>query len=150
MKILIVSGLILVLLSGCTKASNIKPSGGNYNRNYGGSEPTVRNKTIDRDEAISNNWDDIKEYLNGSETLEACSDSGDCYDLDADISSGHIETVYFSSGGNLDFYASIDESGSASDTDQDSNNWELSLDMSSSIVDDAVQEWADNNEYAIF
>lgn len=105
---------------------------------------------IDRIDAISDHWDEIREYLNGSETIEACSSSsGNCYDLDAEISSGEVEQIYFDNGGYLYFSATIDSDGSASDTDVNGNSWDFSIDMDSSMVDDAVQEWADYNGYEI-
>lgn len=121
------------------------PANSSY-RNSGASEHT----TLSRDEAISKHWDKIKEYVDGTETVEACSSSsGNCYDLDADISNGEIEQIYFPNGGYLYFSADIDESGSASDSDQNGDSWDFTLDMSSSIVDDAVDNWASSNGYTI-
>lgn len=125
--------------------ANTFPDSRSY-RNSGTSE----NTTLSRDEAISEHWDEIKEYVDGSDTVEACSSSsGNCYDLDADISNGQIEQIYFPSGGYLYFSADIDESGSASDSDQNGDSWDFTLDMSSSIVDDAVDNWASSNGYTI-
>ena len=118
-------------------------------RSYRNSE-TSENTTLSRDEAISEHWDEVKEYVDGTETVEACSSSsGNCYDLDADISSGVIEQIYFPSGGYLYFSADIDESGGASDNDQNGDGWDFTVDMSSSIVDDAVDNWANANGYTI-
>lgn len=106
--------------------------------------------TIDRQDAINEYWDDIKQYLTGTETVEACSsESGNCYDLDADISSGSIDQIYFTNGGYLYFSADIDSDGNASDIDENGNNWDFTLDMNSSIVDDAITEWADANGYIV-
>jgi len=107
-------------------------------------------KTIDRQDAIDENWDDIKQYLSGTETINACSsESGNCYDLDADISDGSIEQIYFPNTGYLYFSADIDSDGSASDFDENGNEWDFTLDMDSSIVDDAVSQWADDNGYTL-
>jgi len=107
-------------------------------------------KILGRDEAINDYWDEIKDYVDGTETIDACSlESGNCYSLDADISSGIIEEIYFSNGGYLYFSADIDESGNASDIDQDGNNWDFTIDMDSSIIDDAIDEWAYDNDYII-
>ena len=104
------------------------------------------NVTLSRDEAIADHWDEIKEYLNGSETIEACSlQSGNCYDLDADISSGSIDTIHFPNGGWKNLAGDVDSDGSASDMDNDGDSWDMNLDMNSSSVDDAIQEWADSN-----
>lgn len=115
-------------------------------RNSGISE----NATLGRDEAISEHWDEVKEYVDGTETVGACSSSsGNCYDLDADISGGIIDQIYFPNGGYLYFSADIDESGSASDSDQNGDGWDFTVDMSSSIVDDAVDNWASANGYTL-
>lgn len=115
-------------------------------RSSGSSEYT----TLSRDEAISEHWDEIKEYVEGTETVEACSSSsGNCYDLDADISNGELEQIYFPEGGYLYFSADIDENGSASDLDQNGDSWDFTVDMSSSIIDDAIENWASSNDYTI-
>lgn len=137
----VVWGLFALFGSGSTSDAQDK-----YNYDY-------KNKsghTLDRDEAIDEHWDEIKDYLNGSETIEACSDeSGNCYDLDAEISNGEVEQIYFSNGGYLYFGADIDSYGEASDYDQNGNGWDFTLDMNSSIVDDAVSDWASDNDYKI-
>lgn len=107
-------------------------------------------RVLTRDEAIEGYWDEIKDYVDGTETIDACSwESGNCYSLDADISGGVIETVYFSSGGYLYLSADIDESGNASDIDQNGNSWDFTIDMDSSIIDDAIEEWAYDNDFVI-
>jgi hypothetical protein len=105
---------------------------------------------ISRDDAISDHWGEIRPHLNGSETVEACSsESGNCYDLEADISDGAIDTIHFQNGGYLSFSAEIDSDGSASDSDKDGNDWDFTLDMNSSIVDEAISQWASENDYTI-
>lgn len=118
---------------------------------YSGSTRTVsKDKEISRDDAISDYWDEIKDYVDGTETVNVCSsESGNCYDLDVDISSGVIEEMYFRNGGYLYFSADIDENGEASDYDQDGNEWDFSVDMDSSFIDDAISEWSSDNEYTI-
>ncbi|MGB9808787.1 MAG: hypothetical protein ACPLSA_01915, partial [Caldanaerobacter sp.] len=102
-------------------------------------------KVLTRDEAISNYWDEIKDYINGIETIEACSwKSGNCYSVDADISGGVINTIYFDNGGYLDFSADIDEYGNAWDFDQNLNDWDFTIDMDSPIIEDAINKWADD------
>lgn len=106
--------------------------------------------TMSRYDAISENWDEIKEYLSGTETIEACSEeSGNCYDLDADIDDGSIDEIYFPNGGYLYFGADIDSDGEASDIDQNGEGWDFTLDMDSSVVDDAVSDWASDNNREI-
>jgi hypothetical protein len=120
-----------------------------------GDTPGVENhflgqSTISRYDAISENWDEIKEYLSGTETINACSEeSGNCYDLDADIENGLINEIYFPNGGYLYFGADIDSNGEASDFDQNGDAWDFTLDMDSSLVDDAVSDWASNNNYEL-
>lgn len=120
------------------------------NRFYGGDNSGSSEHTIDRDEAISDHWDEIKDYLSGSETINACSsESGNCYDLDANISDGQVEEIYFPNTGYLYFSADIDSDGEASDYDNDGNEWDFTLDMDSLIVDDAISDWASDNDYTI-
>ena len=107
-------------------------------------------RIIDRYDAIYDYWDEIKDYVAGTETIDACSsESGNCYSLDAEISNGQIEMIYFPDGGYLYFSADIDENGNASDFDRDGNSWDFTLDMDSSIVEDAVYDWASDNDYVI-
>jgi len=117
---------------------------------YSSRQNITSEKTLSRDEAIESYWDEIKDYVDGTETIDACSsDSGNCYDLDADISNGQVEEIYFPSGGYLYFSADIDESGNASDFDQNGNGWDFAIDMDSSIIDDAISDWASDNGYII-
>lgn len=138
--------------SSVTSDSNFDYQAPSGNRFYGDSEEPYYDEvdTIDRYDAINDYWDEIREYVNGTETIVACSwDSGSCYDLDADISDGYIETVYFAEGGYLSVYAEIDSDGEASDFAQDGREWSFTLDMDSSIVEDAVYDWASDNDYEL-
>ena len=100
-------------------------------------------ESLSRDEAIESHWDEICEHLQGSEAVEACDmGSGNCYELDADISSCAIETVHFPNGGFLSVFATIDDSGSASDFDSRGRMWDFTLDMNSSLIDQAIDDWA--------
>lgn len=141
--------VILIIVSSSNGSKNTMNNDSTYDYQSSG-RINSEYKTIDRDEAISEHWDEIKNYLDGSETIDACSsESNNCYDLDAEISNGQVEEIYFPSGGYLYFSADIDENGEASDFDQNGDDWTFTLDMSSSIVDDAVNQWADSNDYQI-
>jgi len=114
-------------------------------------EETRKEKTLERDEAISDYWYEIKDYVDGTETINACSsESGNCYDLDADISSGVIDELYFDNGGYLYFSADIEDDGSASDYDQNGDSWDFYVDMDSSIIENAIYDWASDNDYTIY
>lgn len=68
---------------------------------------------------LTNHDEDVVEYKekpDGTYTVEACNqNTGNCYDLDADISDGTVERIYFSNGGHLDLDgAELDEDGNAS------------------------------------
>lgn len=56
------------------------------------------------------------EPYSGTTTVEACSsNSGNCYELDADIEDGNVEVIHFSNGGYLHLDgAELDENGDAS------------------------------------
>lgn len=145
--VLVIGGITAFALLG----SGDSGTQGRYDdsRYYGSSEYS-EDLTIDRYDAIDAHWDEIRDYLNGTETIDACSSqSGNCYSLDADITSGQVDIVYFENGGYLYFGAYIDENGYASEYDQDGDEWNFSLDMDSSIVDDAVYDWASDNGYEI-
>jgi len=142
------------IVQGVSEDANKSKSINSYQKNsYVYSENSfsnkTENKTISYDEAIENYWDDIKEYVNGYETIEACSDSG-CYDLEAYISNGKIEEIDFPNGGYLYFDADINSYGEASDMDQDLNWWDFSIDMDSSIIQDAVSDWASDNGFEVY
>ena len=141
-KILLVV-FIVVFLSGCSSDSNLSSSG-SISDSYKSSQENI----ISRYDAIADYWDEIQEYLDGTEEIEACSDSG-CYDLEADISDGYITTLYFNNGGYLDFYAGIDNSGYAYDSDDELNDWEFSISMNSYFVDNAIEEWASDNDFEL-
>jgi len=126
--------------------------GGDEDENYRSDDNGFfdSSETIYREDAISDYWDEIKEYVNGTETIVACSSqSGNCYDLDADIYQGMVDQVYFSNGGYLYFGADFDSNGYASEYDQNGNAWDFELDMDSSIVEDALYEWASDNSYEL-
>lgn len=130
--------------SNSSSAADSGPSSG------GSQDDTNAGQTISRDDAISDHWDDIKEYVTGSETVDACSsESGSCYTLDADIDKGEITEIHFNNGGHLSFSAEINDSGSASDSDENGNSWDFTLDMNSSIVDNAIDDWAKAKEYDV-
>lgn len=145
MKNLLIFGVIILvgwwLLSG---DSSSEYSGSSYS-SYESEE-----KTMDRYDALSDNWDEISEYLDGTYTVEACSgNSGNCYSLDADISSGEIETIYFSNGGYLSVSAEVDSDGEAEgyDDSDEGDSWTFQVDESD--IDEALEEWADNNDITI-
>lgn len=135
--------------------SFLRNNNDNYDYNAGDSYRFPTNdyresRVIDRDDAVYEYWDEIKDYVNGTEVIDACSyESGNCYSLDADISDGQIELIYFPNGGYLYFSADIDEDGNASDIDQNGNGWDFTLDMDLPLIDDAVYDWASDNGYAI-
>jgi len=104
------------------------------------------------EEAINDHWDEIKEYVNGSESVEACSvESGNCYELEADISSGVIDTLHFNNGGGwLNLAADFDSDGAASDVDDQGRSWEFALDLDSSpLVESALADWASANDTVV-
>lgn len=106
-------------------------------------------QAMSRAAAIERNWEAIKDHLNGTETIEACTDGRTCYDLEADIDAGAITTVHFVNGGFLTVSADLDQDGSASDIDQRGRNWDFTLDMDTPIVNEAVQAWARETRHTI-
>lgn len=95
----------------------------------------------------NNNWGEVKDYINGTEKIEACSlNNGNCYELEADISNGQIKKIYFPNGSYLYFSADINKKGNASDFDQNGNRWDFTVDMDSPIINNAINDWADDKE----
>lgn len=98
-----------------------------------------------KEDIISEDWDEVMMNMNGQEFIEACSDdSGNCYTLVADISNGTITQIYFPNGGYLYFDADLDSSGEASDTDEDGNGWDFTIDMTSPFVTNAIDKVIDD------
>ncbi|MFA6585526.1 MAG: hypothetical protein WCS97_03760 [Candidatus Paceibacterota bacterium] len=141
--VLIIGGIVHFSNNSQKKTSSFDSDSYFYPSNSG-------EKNIDRDEAIYGHWDEIKDYINGTETIGAClEESGNCYSLDADIYHGEVNQIYFENGGYLYFGADIDENGSASDFDQNGRAWDFDVDMNSSTIDNAISEWADESGYNI-
>lgn len=125
-------------------------SNSSYSSSYSSSYDYDEENVIDVDTAIDDYWDEITDYLDGTEEIEACYDGYNCYDLEADISNGQVETLYFPNGGYVTFWGDdFNSSGYAYDTDDDNRDWEFTLDMNSSFVKNAVEEWADDNGYTL-
>jgi hypothetical protein len=57
--------------------------------------------------------------------------------------------VHFPNGGVLNVSADVEQDGNASDVDQRGKMWDFTLDMETSIVDEAVQAWARETGYTI-
>jgi len=95
-------------------------------------------------------WDEIKPYIDGKEAIEACNESsGNCYSLEAEIEDGVITKIYFPNGGYLTFLADINSNGEASDIDKNGDQWNFMVDPGSRIIQDAIEEWANDNNYKI-
>lgn len=108
-------------------------------------------KVITRDEAVDGYWYEIKDYVYGSKFVEVFSyKSANYYTLLTDISGGSIDTIYFPSGGYLYLFgADFDSNGYAFGVDLEGNGWDINLDMNSSIVDNAIEDWASDNTFTI-
>lgn len=142
--------VLLIIIGFATNngdSSSVSPRYEDRNVNY--YDDYSNDTIIYYSEAISYYWDEVREYINGADIVEACTDSG-CYSLDADIYSGYIETIYFPNGGYLYFGALIDENGYADGYDQNGNYWSFYFDIeSSSLVEDAAYDWAYDYDYEL-
>lgn len=136
--------IIWVIFSFFNNSENSNTYKSGYSNEYS-NEETI----LSREEAIEDYWDNINDYLTGTAEVEACYDYSNCYTLEADISSGTLEKLYFPNTGYLNFSADFDSNGEASDYDEDDRSWDFTLDMFSSVVDDAIDEWADSEGYTI-
>jgi hypothetical protein len=107
-----------------------------------------RTSKIDRDEALDQYWDEIREYINGTETIEVYSfESGNFYTVDAEISNGEVESIYFDNGGYIYINALLNSDGTGEGYGAD-NYWEVEVD--SYLIDNALEEWASDNGYEIW
>lgn len=69
-------------------------------------------RTITKESALEEHWDEIKEYIDGTEPIEAHSQkSGSTYTLDADISNGEVEIIHFPNGGYIYINADLNSDG---------------------------------------
>ncbi|MEN9338104.1 MAG: hypothetical protein RIQ41_418 [Candidatus Parcubacteria bacterium] len=111
------------------------------------SRPSFATHRISYDDALDEYWDEIKEYINGTETIEVYSyESGNYYTLDADISNGEVESIYFPSGGYIYINADLNSDGTGEGYGSDSY-WDVEID--SYLIENAVEEWASDNGYEI-
>jgi hypothetical protein len=104
-------------------------------------------RSISRDDALDQYWDEIKEHINGTETIEVHShESGNNYDLDADLSNGEVESIHFPNGGWIYINADLDSDGSGEGYGSD-DYWDVQVD--SEVIDNAVDQWASDNGYTL-
>jgi len=139
----IIGGLVIVGLIGFAIFGHDSSSpSSSYGRYEDYDDSSYVDNSEDMYDTAYDHWDEVREYISGTETIDACSDSG-CYSLDADIYNGVIDTVYFSNGGYISPDAYIESDGSASGYDSDGRDWTFEVDTGSSLVEDAIQEWYD-------
>lgn len=104
--------------------------------------PPLTSTPLTYEELLQELWDDIKYYVTGIEEVEAFSYyTGRYYYLDADIENGFITRIYFPNGGYLNFYAEIQEDGSAWDLDYRGNMWDFQIDLNSPLIRQAIHRW---------
>lgn len=100
-------------------------------------------RTIDYDEALDDHWDEIKEYINGTESIDVYSHkSGGTYTLDADISNGEVEIIHFENGGYIYINADLNSDGTGEGYGA-GDYWDVEVDPS--IIEMGAEEWADDN-----
>ena len=112
--ILILVGVIYGF-SGDSNEESVSPAS-LYSGSYEESSSSLFSNSYDENSYEEHN-EDVNRYenLGGTYTVEACSsNSGNCYDVDADIGDGNVERIYFLNGGHLDLDgAELDEDGYA-------------------------------------
>lgn len=120
-------------------------SSGSYsNDGYSGNYPYVDDFANDY-EPIEPDFEDYKDYID-ADSVEACNDSG-CYELEADISNGEVETIYFNNGGYRQLNAEFDEDGDGYGYGSDGDEWEIHVDENE--IEEAKEEYMDSqaNDY---
>ncbi|MDP3725676.1 MAG: hypothetical protein Q8R36_00585 [bacterium] len=119
--------ILIAIIWGVYSLFADKPSNYNYEEpNYSNSTGIFYGNRYNEDYGQYENEEDYYENNrpDGTYTVEACSSSG-CYDLDADISDGTVETLYFPNGGYIYPDAELDEDGSGSGYDNNGEEWEI-------------------------
>lgn len=112
-----------------------------YNSSY--SSERRAHRTIDYDEALDDHWDEIKEYINGTESIDVYSHkSGGNYTLDADISNGEVEIIHFENGGYIYINADLNSDGTGEGYGA-GDYWDVEVDPS--IIENGAEEWASDN-----
>ena len=71
--------------------------------------------------------DEENRIEDGSHEVEACR-NGSCYTLDADVEDGVVTRINFPNGGYRDIDAELDTDGSGSGSDNEGNDWEVTVD----------------------
>ena len=95
-----------------------------------GGTPTIRYSNtptyIDDSETTNIESNDQDTGYYGTETVSACNQSsGNCYDLDADISDDEVERLYFPKGGWVDIEYSDCDDGYCYLEDENGTEWEI-------------------------
>jgi hypothetical protein len=130
-------------------SSNNSSSTSNYS--YNDSSYYDDSNVIDRYDALSDYWDEISEYLDGTYYIEACSDNSDnCYELEAEIDQGEIDTIYFPNGGYLGIYsADVDSDGDASGYDDGDygDYWRFEIDEDD--IEEALEQWSYDYDFEL-
>ncbi len=104
-------------------------------------------RTITKESALEEHWGEIKEYIDGTEPIEAHSQkSGSTYTLDADISNGEVEIIHFLNGGYIYINADLNSDGTGEGYGSNSY-WDVEID--SSLIEDATEEWASDSGYTL-
>ncbi|MDO8557435.1 MAG: hypothetical protein Q7R98_03145 [Candidatus Jorgensenbacteria bacterium] len=110
-------------------------------------EESYERKSLSKEEAVDEHWDEIKYYLIGTETISAFSyENGNYYSLEAMISDGAVKEIITPNGNALYFWAEFDRNGNASEIDVAYGSaWDFHINIDSKLVKQAVYSWADDN-----
>lgn len=148
MKKFVIFGLIAFILVYFFLQSQTKQYSNPSNIKIG-SEVTEDKKLISKEEAIKYSWSAIKQFVEGEETVEVCNiDLDNCYSLEVSILGGDISEVHFSNGGYIKLTAELDQNGEADAYDNDSGYlWSFKINMNSPLINNALESWADLNDY---
>ncbi len=146
--------IIILLIVGSAVFHNsgkeeVKTNYNSYKTEYKQEPPTrySKERSINYDDALDEHWDEIKEYINGTESVEVYSHkSNGYYTLDADISNGEVESIHFPNGGYIYVNAELNSDGTGDGYGSD-GYWDVEID--SSLIEDAVEEWASDNGYSV-
>ena len=115
------------------------------------SEINEDKKLISKEEVIKYSWSEIRQFVEGEEVIEVCnSDLDKCYDLEVSILGGDIMEIHFTNGGYIKLTAELDKNGEAEAYDDDRGYlWTFKINMDSTLINNAVVNWAKLNDYIL-
>ena len=125
--------IVATIIFSTTGCSNTEINRSDYYQEgdsaHSGGTPTIREEPPILEDSLSTTNDESNDQPTsyyGDETVNACNQSsGNCYDLDADISDDEVERLYFPKGGWVDIESSDCDNDTCYLEDENGTEWEV-------------------------